>query len=156
MAGTISYIAPEQLQGKPSKASDQYALGIVAYEWLCGVRPFEGTYLQLANQHITVPPPPLREKDPSLPESVEVVVLKSLAKDPQQRYGSVHLFAQALEQAAQAEAYALREAFEATAPLRAIASASPMTNATSTRTVFLSAVGSLAPFAARLSADLQA
>src|ERR1700736_662053 len=124
MSGTIPYMAPEQLQGKPRPASDQYALGIVAYEWLCGVRPFEGNYWQLAQQHISVPPPPLREKDPSLPASVEAVVLKALAKDPQERYGSIHLFAQALDEAVQADADALREAFEATTPLRAI---SPVT-----------------------------
>ncbi|TMC88612.1 MAG: serine/threonine protein kinase, partial [Chloroflexi bacterium] len=40
--GTISYMAPEQLQGRPSPASDQYALGIVVYEWLCGSCPFQG------------------------------------------------------------------------------------------------------------------
>src|SRR5947209_16260545 len=94
MSGTIPYMAPEQLQGKPRQASDQYALGIVAYEWLCGVRPFEGNYWQLAHQHISVPPPPLREKDPSLPASVEAVVLKALAKDPPQRHGSAQPFPQ--------------------------------------------------------------
>jgi serine/threonine protein kinase len=39
--GTAAYMAPEQLQGKPRRASDQYALGIVVYEWLCGDRPFD-------------------------------------------------------------------------------------------------------------------
>src|SRR6266487_3035506 len=47
-AGTIAYMAPEQLRGKPSPASDQYALGIAVYEWLCGDRPFHGTF---ANVH---------------------------------------------------------------------------------------------------------
>ena len=41
-AGTISYMAPEQIEGHPSAASDQYVLGVVVYEWLCGQRPFEG------------------------------------------------------------------------------------------------------------------
>src|SRR5712692_3674692 len=156
MSGTIPYMAPEQLQGKPRPASDQYALGIVAYEWLCGVRPFEGNYWQLAHQHISVPPPPLREKDPSLPASVEAVVLKALAKDPQQRYGSVQLFAQAFEQAAQAAARDLSEAFEATTPLRAVSPVTPVATATTPRRVFFSAFSSDAPFVARLSADLQA
>src|SRR6266849_4873083 len=42
-AGTIPYMAPEQILGKPRFASDQYALGIIAYEWICGYRPFTGT-----------------------------------------------------------------------------------------------------------------
>jgi serine/threonine protein kinase len=41
MAGTIPYMAPEQIRGSPSFASDQYALGVVVYEWLCGLRPIE-------------------------------------------------------------------------------------------------------------------
>jgi Protein kinase domain len=99
MAGTLPYMAPEQIRGKPDFASDQYALGVVAYEWLTGVRPFEGTPWEVAYQHMTVEPPPLREKDPSLPEAVEAVVLKALAKNTQDRYASVQLFAQTLEQA---------------------------------------------------------
>src|SRR5207253_11229950 len=44
VVGTAFYMSPEQLQGKPRFASDQYSLGIVAYEWLCGTRPFQGTF----------------------------------------------------------------------------------------------------------------
>ena len=99
MVGTIPYMAPEQIRGKPSFASDQYALGIVVYEWLCGVRPFEGAPLQIVYQQVDVPPPRLRQQNPSLPQAVEDVVLKALAKDPRERYASVELFAQALEQA---------------------------------------------------------
>src|SRR5207245_1923023 len=62
MAGTISYMAPEQLQGRPRPASDQYALGIVVYEWLSGERPFHGTLTELYSQHLFTPPPPLHEK----------------------------------------------------------------------------------------------
>jgi serine/threonine protein kinase len=42
-AGTLPYMAPEQIEGHPREASDQYALGCVVYEWLCGSRPFEGS-----------------------------------------------------------------------------------------------------------------
>ena len=52
MAGTIAYMAPEQVQGKPRPASDQYALGIVVYEWLCGERPFHGSFTEIATQHV--------------------------------------------------------------------------------------------------------
>src|SRR6266446_10118792 len=57
MAGTTPYLAPEQLQGKPRPASDQYALGVVVYEWLCGDCPFYGTFAELYSQHLFVPPP---------------------------------------------------------------------------------------------------
>jgi serine/threonine protein kinase len=50
MAGTVPYMAPEQIRGKPRPASDQYALGIVVYEWLCGVRPFRGSHWAIIEQ----------------------------------------------------------------------------------------------------------
>jgi serine/threonine protein kinase len=101
MAGTIPYMAPEQIQGHPRPASDQYSLGVVVYEWLCGDRPFHGTLTEVVVQHATVPPPPLRERVPAISPDVEQVVLTALAKDPKQRFGSVLAFATALEQASQ-------------------------------------------------------
>ncbi len=101
MAGTIPYMAPEQIQGHPRPASDQYSLGVVVYEWLCGDRPFHGTLTEVAVQHATVPPPPLREKVPTISPDVEQVVTTSLAKDPKQRFGSMLAFATALEHASQ-------------------------------------------------------
>src|SRR5260221_1924411 len=101
MAGTIPYMAPEQIQGNPRSASDQYSLGVVVYEWLCGDRPFHGTLTEVAMQHATMPPPSLREKVPAISPDVEQVVLTALAKDPKQRFGSVLAFATALEQASQ-------------------------------------------------------
>lgn len=98
-AGTAPYMAPEQLQGKAQFASDQYALGIMVYEWLCGTRPFQGTLVELYYQHSSTPPTPLRDHVPTLPSSVEQVVLKALAKVPDQRFSSIKEFAHALEQA---------------------------------------------------------
>ncbi len=74
VAGTVAYMAPEQIQGKPRLASDQYALGIVIYEWLSGDRPFHGSFSEIASQHVLVPPPPLREKIPTISPAVEEVV----------------------------------------------------------------------------------
>ncbi len=102
-AGTIAYMAPEQLRGKPRPASDQYALGIVVYEWLCGDRPFHGTPPELYSQHLSVSPPPLCERVPAIPTAVEHVVLKALAKDPKERFTSVLGFAVSLEEARKAE-----------------------------------------------------
>lgn len=100
IAGTVFYMAPEQIQGMPRPASDQYALGIVVYEWITGGGPFHGSFTEVATQHIFAPPPPLREKVPTLSEEVEQVVLKALSKDPQQRFVNIQAFAEALEQAA--------------------------------------------------------
>ncbi len=103
MAGTIPYMAPEQIQGHPRSASDQYSLGVVVYQWLCGDYPFHGTLTEVAMQHATMPPPSLREKVPAISPDVEQVVMTALAKDPKQRFGSMLAFATALEQASQAK-----------------------------------------------------
>jgi len=105
LAGTPCYMAPEQFQGKPRLASDQYALGVVVYEWLCGERPFNGSFTELYSQHMFVPPPPLHEKMPEISPAVEEVLLTALAKDPHQRFASVQAFADALERACQLERY---------------------------------------------------
>src|SRR5581483_9483670 len=98
--GTASYMAPEQLQGKPRLASDQYSLGVVAYEWLTGERPFHGTFLELYSQHLSIAPPSLRSKVPTLSPKIEQVILTALAKDPVRRFRSVESLAHAFEQAA--------------------------------------------------------
>jgi predicted ATPase/serine/threonine protein kinase/DNA-binding CsgD family transcriptional regulator len=97
MTGTTPYLAPEQLQGKPRPASDQYALGVVVYEWLCGRRPFSGSPIEIAMQHLSTPPAPLREHVPALPPAVEEVVLRALGKEPRDRFASVQDFASALQ-----------------------------------------------------------
>ncbi|HEY6284018.1 MAG TPA: serine/threonine-protein kinase [Ktedonobacteraceae bacterium] len=101
MAGTITYMAPEQIQGKPRPASDQYSLGIVIYEWLSGNRPFHGSLTEMVGQHLSASPPPLREKLPTISPAVEEVVMKALAKDPKERFAKVGDLAIALEQASQ-------------------------------------------------------
>jgi hypothetical protein len=99
VVGTVSYMAPEQFQGKARPASDQYALAIVVYEWLSGSPPFHGTSTEVAIQHSIQPPPSLREKVPGLSPQVEQVIMRALAKDYHQRYPGVQEFALALEQA---------------------------------------------------------
>jgi len=99
IVGTAPYMAPEQFQGHPRPASDQYSLGIVVYEWLCGSPPFQGSLPEVAMKHSMTPPTPPRDVQPTIPLEIERVVLTALAKDPRERYASVLAFAQALEQA---------------------------------------------------------
>lgn len=103
--GTPPYMAPEQLQGKPRPASDQYALAVVAYEWLCGERPFQGGGTELFAQQLFTPPLPLREKNPMIPAEVEQVIMTGLSKDYHQRFTSVQAFARALTQASRVEPF---------------------------------------------------
>ncbi len=98
-AGTVPYMAPEQLRGAPCKASDQYALGIVVYEWLCGETPFQGSSVSIMKQHVYATPPALSKIVPGLSPHVDMVMQKALAKDPRQRFRSVSVFASALETA---------------------------------------------------------
>jgi predicted ATPase/DNA-binding CsgD family transcriptional regulator/Tfp pilus assembly protein PilF len=101
MSGTIPYMAPEQLQGNPESASDQYALGIVVYEWLCGRRPFSGSSIEIAIQHLSMQPPSMREQVPELSPVIEEVVLRALVKEPKERFACMQDFHLALEQASQ-------------------------------------------------------
>ena len=103
LAGTIAYMAPEQIQSQAVPSSDQYALGIVVYEWLSGTRPFHGSFAEVAVKQTMVPPPSLREKIPTLSPAIEEVVMKALAKDPKQRFANVEAFAAALKEAYQKE-----------------------------------------------------
>jgi serine/threonine protein kinase len=98
-AGTASYMAPEQLEGKPQPASDQYSLGIIAYEWLAGTCPFQGNFMEIASQHMLTEPPSLVERVPGLSTEVARVVMTALEKEPDRRFPSVSDFAQALEHA---------------------------------------------------------
>lgn len=156
LAGTLLYISPEQARGKPCFASDQYSLGILTYEWLTGVRPFEGSRWELVQQHLTATPPLLREHCPELPASVEQVVLRALAKDPQERYVSISAFAQALERACR-ESQQDNDDSQKTAPLLAGPRSSLVVSEgiQTPKTIFLSATPSDEPVAKRLATDLK-
>jgi serine/threonine-protein kinase len=99
--GTVLYMAPEQVSGKPvSPATDVYALGAVAYQCLSGMPPFNGEApMQIAVKHLNDEVPPLPA---DLPEPVRVLVGRALAKDPAQRYPSAAAFAAATRAAAAA------------------------------------------------------
>ena len=97
--GTSSYIAPERLSGHTRRASDQYSLGIVVYEWLSGSLPFDGTDRDICYQHLVTKPPSLYPACPGMTKAIEEVVMRTLAKNPEDRYPTVQAFALDLEAA---------------------------------------------------------
>jgi hypothetical protein len=99
--GTPAYMAPEQLTGQPPDArSDIYSLGVVLYQLLTGHAPFTGDTTAVISGHLTRQPPPPREQVPDLPPALDAVVLQALDKQPQHRFRSAGVFAQALRSAA--------------------------------------------------------
>ncbi|GAB4531411.1 MAG: hypothetical protein Kow0063_10660 [Anaerolineae bacterium] len=102
LMGTLNYIAPEQgLEGQSDARSDIYSLGIVLYEMLTRRTPFDAdTPLAILMKHLRDPLPLPSRINPDTPEPLERVVLKALAKGPEDRYQSAGEMARALSQAA--------------------------------------------------------
>jgi eukaryotic-like serine/threonine-protein kinase len=99
--GTPAYMAPEQLTGQqPDARADIYSLGVVLYQLLAGRAPFTGDTMAVVSAHLTKQPPTLREYVPDLPAALDAVVLQALAKQPEHRFKSAGVFAQALRNAA--------------------------------------------------------
>jgi serine/threonine protein kinase len=97
--GTLTYMPPEQLHGRPTYASDQYALAIMAYELLVGHPPFEGPPPVVIRQHMEDQPQPPSMLNPGLPRAIDHVLLRALDKKPENRYPTISEFARALQQA---------------------------------------------------------
>jgi serine/threonine protein kinase len=87
--GTPAYMSPEQCEGiTDDPRSDLYAIGVTAFELLTGQLVFDGSPLEVADQHLDTPPDPPSKRLPTggIPPEVDQVVLKCLEKDPAQRY----------------------------------------------------------------------
>ncbi len=94
--GTTTYMAPEQFTSEPSFLSDQYALGVVVYEWLCGRPPFVGADVAISFGHVYTPTPSLHDRAPQSSPAIERVVQRALAKEPHMRFPRVIDFADEL------------------------------------------------------------
>ena len=103
--GTPHYIAPEQAMSSASAVpqSDFYAIGVILYEMFTGELPFEAdSALDIAMLHMTEPPPPPHEIRPDISPELEAVILKTLEKEPSERYPSGAELVKALDQSLKA------------------------------------------------------
>ena len=100
IVGTPAYMSPEQGMGEELDGrSDIYALGVILYELCTGRVPFKAeTPMAVMFKHMSDPLPPPKDINPNLPESLERVILKALAKEPENRYSTPAEMAEALQQ----------------------------------------------------------
>ncbi len=98
LLGTPHYMSPEQATGRGvDHRTDIYAIGVILFECMTGRRPFAADSLfDLLRQHVDEPPPSPRALRPDMPPALEQVILATLAKDPNQRFGSAGALTQAL------------------------------------------------------------
>jgi len=122
LLGTAAYLAPERALGRPATdASDRYSLAVMAFELLVGERPFtDQRFAVQARQHVDAPPPSASERNPRLPQALDAVLTRGMAKRPEDRFPTAHALAEAVESAMARPA---EQATSATAVLTAARSA---------------------------------
>ncbi len=99
--GTAQYLSPEQAQGHAvSEQSDLYSIGVILYEMVTGQVPFDGeSAVTIALKHVSEIPTPPCEINAAISPQLQAVIMRSLAKDPSQRFATADEFIDALEQA---------------------------------------------------------
>ncbi len=98
--GTPAYMAPEMFhKGDLTNTVDIYAMGVTLYQMLTGTAPFRGEVANIMYSHLHRPVPDVRQLNPNVPYSVQRVIHTAMAKDPNHRYPSASIMAEALDQA---------------------------------------------------------
>ena len=98
--GTVAYMSPEQIRNQNvDMRSDIYSLGVTLYQMLTAHLPFDNeSDFQIQYDHVNTPPPPLTQHYPYIPPAIEAAVLRSMEKDPANRFRTVEEFSAALDQ----------------------------------------------------------
>jgi len=127
IVGTAQYLSPEQARGgEVDQRSDLYSLGVVLYELLTGKTPFEGdTPVEIAMKHLSNAPKPPSKLRPDIPEELDMVVLRALAKDPDDRYQSADEMEADLERVARGAPVAAATVDSATQVLQRVPPPTP-------------------------------
>jgi eukaryotic-like serine/threonine-protein kinase len=112
--GTPTYMAPEQWEGHPVPATDQYALAVMVYELLTGRPPFHGSPMQMMYAHVNTSPEPPSHLNPRLSSAIDTAVLRGLAKRSEERFPSIIAFA-----------FGFRQALRSMDPLISVGASSP-------------------------------
>jgi serine/threonine-protein kinase len=125
IVGTAQYLSPEQARGgEVDPRSDLYSLGVVLYELLTGKTPFDGeTPVEIAMKHLSNAPQPPSKLRPDVPPELDMVVLRALAKDPDERYKSADQMEADLERVARGASVSAATVDTATQVLRRPAAA---------------------------------
>ncbi|MBV8258695.1 MAG: Stk1 family PASTA domain-containing Ser/Thr kinase [Actinobacteria bacterium] len=137
IVGTAQYLSPEQARGTDvDPRSDLYSLGVVLYELLTGETPFEGdTPVEIAMKHLSTTPEPPSSHRPDIPRELDWVVMRALAKDPDERYQSADEMDADLERVARGAPVAAQTEESATQIIRRPAVVPPVAAASTAATM---------------------
>ena len=124
VVGTPKYLAPEQIEGRPTTpATDVYAVGVVLFEMLAGVAPFNGdSPVATALAHTTAPVPDVRSLRPDVPDWLAVAIGRAMAKDPADRFADAAAMQAALTDTAADSTVVLRASAVASEPTQVLPS----------------------------------
>ena len=147
IVGTAQYLSPEQAKGgEVDPRSDLYSLGVVLYELLTGKTPFDGeTPVEIAMKHLSTTPKPPSALRPDVPPELDMVVMRALAKNPDERYQSADEMEGDLERVARGAKVSATTMDTATQVLRRPAAAAAVASATAATMIAPSPAEAAAP-----------